>query len=45
VVRQYAKIAAIETVSPHDFAAPVHGFVTRPVVNWNRFNFSSVIDL
>jgi hypothetical protein len=25
--------------------APVHGFVTRPGVSWNRFNFSSVIDL
>ena len=44
-VRQYAKIAEIEKLSPMTFAAPVHGFVTRPGVSLNRFNFSSVIDL
>ena len=27
------------------FAAPVHGFATRPGVSLNRFNSSSVIDL
>jgi hypothetical protein len=45
VVRQYAKIAAIEKLSPHDLAALVHSFVTRPGVSLNRSNFSSVIDL
>ena len=45
-MRQYAKIAAIEKLSPHDLRRTCARLLPLDRgVSWNRFNFSSAIDL